>query len=421
MLKRLIILLILVVMIKPAYDLSTYIWNKAVQWMNDNQMAEKVENIDFSIIEQTAKETIAETASSISSLQDAIHLPTKVKSVDDLANAFFEHFRKWETDFEIQYVGSTSDIEHLIQQAAEQASNRDPYILGHLGDRKIEYQYGKYNAKIKVHQEYLTNPVLEQYVDEQVASVLANVDANSMSDFEKVKFVNDYIVKNTVYSADTTLSPHSAAAVLMEHKGVCQGYALLALKMLRELGVETLYITGEVNTGPHAWNLVKVNGDWYHLDTTWNDPVPDRKNMVSYKYFLVDDATMKLDHRWEEGKYPKATNKKYAFMTKIDHAYEQDGYIFYSNTQDNHRLYRLNLATGENIRLTNSRAQYIVAAGNWIYFSNYSRGAYLARIRTDGSEEAIIYRKKVSDLAVVDGYLIFETDEGLKKMAIGNL
>ena len=67
-------------------------------------------------------------------------------------------------------------------------------------------------------------------------------------------------------------------AVLKEHKGVCQGYALLALKMLRELGIETLYVVGEVNTGPHAWNLVKVDGEWYHLDTTWNDPVPDRGN-----------------------------------------------------------------------------------------------------------------------------------------------
>ena len=47
----------------------------------------------------------------------------------------------------------------------------------------------------------------EQYVDEQVAGILSRVDANSMSDFEKVKFVNDYIVKNTVYSTDTTLSP----------------------------------------------------------------------------------------------------------------------------------------------------------------------------------------------------------------------
>ena len=127
---------------------------------------------------------------------------------------------------------------------------------------------------------------------------------------------------------------------------------------------------------------------------------------------------MKLDHHWNEGDYPKAISKKYTVMSKMDHAYEKDGYIYYSNIADDHRLYRLNLSTGENKRLTKSRAQYIVGLGEWIYFSNYSNGAYLARIRTDGSDESIIYREKVSDLLVEDGYLIFATDEGLKKMEI---
>jgi len=419
LLKRLTIFVILLVMIKPAYDLSKDIWDGVLQWIDENQVAEKIDSFNISNVEkQSAKEPIDETTSTITALRNTIHLPTKVQSVEELADAFYYHFSQWETDFEIQYAGSTSDIEHLLQQAVEDAANRDHYILGHLGDRKIEYEYGKYKALIKVHQEYLTNAAYEQYVDAQVASILSNVDANSMSDFEKVKFVNDYIVKNTVYSEDTTLSPHSAIAVLKEHKGVCQGYALLALKMLRELGIETLYVVGEVNTGPHAWNLVKVNGEWYHLDTTWNDPVPDRGNAVRYQYFLVDDATMKLDHRWEAGNYPKATSKQYAFMEKMDHAFEKGGYIYYSNLQDHHRLYRLNLATGENQRLTRSRAQYIVGAGDWIYFSNYSNGAYLTRIRTDGSEESIIYPEKVSDLLVEDGYLIFATDDGLKKMEI---
>lgn len=416
MFKRLAIFIILLIMIKPAYDFSKEFWNEAVQWINENEIAENIENISISDIKESTKEAIQETTSTISALQNTIHLPEKVQSVDELADAFFYHFSQWETDFEIQYAGDTSHIEELIQQAVEEASQRDHYILGHLGDRKVALSYGKSKASIKVHQQYLTNAAYEQYVDEQVASILSQVDANAMSDFEKVKFVNDYIVKNTVYSTDTVLSPHSAVAVLKEHKGVCQGYALLALKMLRELGVETLYVVGEVHTGPHAWNLVKVNGEWYHLDTTWNDPVPDRGNAVRYRYFLVDDETMKMDHQWEEGNYPKATSKTYAFMSKMDHAYEQDGYMYYSNVQDNHRLYRLNLSTGDDQRLTKSRAQYIVGDGEWIYFSNYSKGAYLARIRTDGTEESIIYREKVSNLLVEDGNLIFATDDGLKKL-----
>ena len=418
MLKRLAIIVIFLVLIKPVYDLSMFIWGEAVDFINTKEIVENVDFSEISNIGKSAKEAINETTAKVAALQETVHLPNKVQSVEELADTFFYHFSKWETDFVIHYVGSTSDIENIINRAVEDASNRDHYILGHLGDRTIEYEYGKFDAKIIVHQEYLTNALQEQYVNERVAKILANVDIKAMSDFEKVKFVNDYIVKNTEYSTNSTLSPHSACAVLKENKGVCQGYALLALKMLRELGIDTLYVVGEVHTGPHAWNLVKVDGEWYHLDTTWNDPVPDRGNVVRYQYFLMDDATMKLDHHWNQRDYPKATSKKYTFMAQIEHAYEKEGYIYYSNIQDDHRLYRINLSTGENMRLTKSRAQYIVGYGDWIYFSNYSNGAYLARIRTDGTEESIVYREKVSNLFIEDGYLIFSTDDGLKKMEI---
>lgn len=60
-------------------------------------------------------------------------------------------------------------------------------------------------------------------------------------------------------------------------------------------------------------------------------------------------------------------------MSKIDHAYEKDGYIYYSNIADDHRLYRLNLSTGENKRLTKSRAQYIVGLGEWIFSATIQR------------------------------------------------
>ena len=416
MLKRIAIIVILLVFLKPAYDWSTRLWNDAISFIQENEIIDHISNEALPDIEETFN-TINEATKKIPTMKD-IQSADNVQSVEELADAIFYHFHMWDTEFIIHYVGSTADIENIIERAVQDASNRDHYILGHLGDRKIEYEYGKFNAKIKVQQNYLTNPQMEQYVDAQVAQILSGLDPHSMSDFEKVKFVNDYIVKNTVYSTDTALSPHSACAILKEQKGVCQGYALLALKMLRELGVETLYVVGEVHTGPHAWNLVKVDGNWYHLDTTWNDPLPDRGNNVGYKYFLISDSQMKLDHHWNEADYPNAQSNQFSFMTQIEHAFEVGDYVYYSNTQDDHRLYRMNIKTGENHRLTKSRAQYIVVYGDWIYFSNYSNGAYLARIRTDGSEESVIHREKVSNLKIEDGYLIFATNTGMKKMEI---
>ncbi|MER1986551.1 MAG: transglutaminase domain-containing protein [Solibacillus sp.] len=229
------------------------------------------------------------------------------RSLDDLVETFYVYSSRFEQNFVMNFVGSTNGLEGLLEQISEELEKKDPYIYGHLSKREIVYEYSKIKAEIKVEQSYSTNVEQEQQVDALVAQLVSSVP-QTMTTYDKVKFVNDYIVKNTVYSESSKASPHSAYAVAIEGKGVCQGYALFAYKLLRALGVENHYVTGEVETGGHAWNLVKVDGAWYHLDTTWNDPLPDRGQEVRYDYFLISDAQIGQDHMWEQGKFPQAVN-----------------------------------------------------------------------------------------------------------------
>lgn len=416
MLKRITFLVIIIVLIKPIYDNGPK-WIKEINQLIDNH-AITFEDATSDVIAtvSTKKEAIINTTNQITTSE--AKLTDGVTSKKELAERFYHYLSRWETNFEIHYIGSTADIEKMIQNAVEEASNRDQYIYGHLAERKIEYEYSKNDAKIKVHQTYLTNLAQEAVVDQRVSAILSTIEHESLTEFQKVKFVNDYIVKQTEYSTDSSASPHSAFAVLQEGKGVCQGYALLALKMLVQLGVETKYVVGEVYTGGHAWNLVKVDGNWYHLDTTWNDPTPDRKNMVRYQYFLVDDSRMKLDHTWIGQNYPEANSNKFHFMAQVDHAFEQGEKIYYSNVEDHDILYEMDIRTGKTNPLTNSRAQFIVGYGDWLYFSNYSKGAYLTKIHINGTGESVLYQEKVNNLFIEEGYLYFSTEEGLKKMEL---
>lgn len=120
----------------------------------------------------------------------------------------------------------------------------------------------------------------------------------SWSDYQKAAYVYGRIATTTKYDEQVSnAGPDSfnAYGVFVQNKAVCQGYALAFLQIMKkELGIETHYISSdEMN---HAWNLLKLDGVYYHVDTTWADPIPDRPGLVNYSYFLKSDSEMGLTH-----------------------------------------------------------------------------------------------------------------------------
>ncbi|SFL13025.1 Transglutaminase-like superfamily protein [Paenibacillus sp. 1_12] len=138
----------------------------------------------------------------------------------------------------------------------------------------------------------------------KVSDILAEIITPDMNDFQKEKAIHDWIVSNLSY--DTTMVQHSAYAGLFGgKKTVCQGYALLAYRMLTDAGLENKIIEGTSGGQLHTWNLVKLEGNWYHLDTTWDDPVADTSGKTVYSYYNLTDAQIKTNHNWKK-KYPAA-------------------------------------------------------------------------------------------------------------------
>jgi len=127
-----------------------------------------------------------------------------------------------------------------------------------------------------------------------------------MNDDQKEKVIHEYIVTHVAY--DTTLSKFSAYEALKNGKTVCSGYAQLAYKMLNESGIETKIILGKGNGENHAWNLVKLHDTWFHLDCTWDDPLPDVLGRVLYTYYNLNDEKISKDHSFVKSDYPVATN-----------------------------------------------------------------------------------------------------------------
>lgn len=117
-------------------------------------------------------------------------------------------------------------------------------------------------------------------------------EANKKStDYEKLKYIHDWIADNTVYLDDDTRDEiHRANGPIISGIAVCGGYAYAFQYLAQSLGFDCIYVVGVGYKGDtstlHAWNMVKVNGEWYNVDVTWDDG-----NRVKYTYFLKGDKT----------------------------------------------------------------------------------------------------------------------------------
>ncbi len=148
--------------------------------------------------------------------------------------------------------------------------------------------------------------------------VVAQTVTAEMSDYDIAKALHDYLVLNCAYSSQGT-SSHSSYGALVEHAAVCQGYAYAYKYLMDEAGIPCKLIFGFAN-GYHAWNQVQINGEWYHVDTTWDDPTPNREGYVRYNYFLKSDNYMRRNQHteWYSG-YP-------CISTKYDNANLPDSF-----------------------------------------------------------------------------------------------
>ena len=180
-----------------------------------------------------------------------------------------------------------------------------------------KHQYSCYmTVYVPYNYEHLTKT--EKKVQSKMQQILAKNITQNMTTEEKVKFVHDYLLLHTEYDVENYNAgvipdrSFTEEGVLLYGVAVCQGYADTFQLFMNALGIESRVVVGLAGGGGHAWNMVKLEDGWYHVDCTWDDPIPDEQDRLLYKHFLTSDQEMKeLQHRWQESKYPKCNGKKY--------------------------------------------------------------------------------------------------------------
>lgn len=161
----------------------------------------------------------------------------------------------------------------------------------------------------KAQLEKLENDFISQYIRQD------------MSDYEKVKTIHDWIANRTTYASEELVanddvkyaSIYQAYGVMKNGRAVCQGYAEAFNNLANKAGVKSIVVIGEADNGVgdgyqgHAWNLVKIEGQYKHIDVTWDDPIYRFNGVLTdtlrYDYFLLTDERIGHDHRWSTINY----------------------------------------------------------------------------------------------------------------------
>lgn len=262
----------------------------------------------------------------------------KAASLTDIEKIVRESMGKREVTVVIKYKGSTNKLIDMISGYISKAIAQDEYLNYSYRSVNISYKAYGTDVTVTIKNSYYESAEEMKYVDQKVKSILTNIIKPTMNDHEKVKAVHDYLVQNLAY--DTQLVNNSPYPALTKGITACNGYAMLVYKMLKELGIDVRLISGTAssqafNTQNHAWNLVKLDGNWYHLDATWDDPVPDEKGRILYDYYLLTDKEISKNHSWknggvngEEKPYPAST-KPYVdlLQAKLLTPNENDRYL----------------------------------------------------------------------------------------------
>ena len=155
-----------------------------------------------------------------------------------------------------------------------------------------------------------------QKLYEKVTDIIPRIISNNMTDYEKELAIHDYIVKNCEYGYVDYSNDYAyrAYGVLVQGKAVCNGYAEAMALLLNCAGIENEIMTGWASGELHAWNRVKLDGKWYQVDSTWDDPVPDRGSFAGHQFFNVTDDIMDDTHVWTIGDYEACDDMAYNYF-----------------------------------------------------------------------------------------------------------
>lgn len=244
---------------------------------------------------QESTEHVIEEANTLSQSYEGFTYYRELLSGEekDMYDLFYYHISNHDTSFRV-----TAKDEDTFLSVIDHVIKDHPELFWY--DRSdisyTEYSHGKthsYEVMVEEHDPIETTKQLEEQIKSVTAPVIEQIKAQP-NDYEKVKYAYDYIIDQTQYQ-EGSADNQNIISVFLNRVSVCAGYAKGLQYLLNASGIPCAYMTGgtKYSADNHAWNLIRLNGEYYYLDPTNGDySNEDIDQRVRYAYFAMDTQGM---------------------------------------------------------------------------------------------------------------------------------
>ena len=240
------------------------------------------------------------------------------KNKTDLLNIYYTFLNYGLDNFtyycDISYSNCINDIKE-ISNDANIFSYINQLVHPYNSFKEINSKYNKITRRVDIEIEKKYSDEDINKIDKKIDDIINSQNINNYDKVEdKIRVFHDYLANTNVYDKNkenktSTYNSDTAIGTLFEGYSVCSGYSDTLSIFLNKLGVDNV----KVITDKHAWNAVKLNNQWYHIDLTWDDPiVSDGSNIISHDYFLLTTHDLLVKDSFEHN----YNRDDYSFLVK---------------------------------------------------------------------------------------------------------
>ncbi|MBE6958715.1 MAG: hypothetical protein E7447_06160 [Ruminococcaceae bacterium] len=269
----------------------------------------------------------------------------------------------------------------------------------------------------------------EKKYEQAMAELIAVTCHEGMTQEQMVLSVHDHIATMVQYSLMGTLN--NGYQALVRGETACFGYAQLFMRVLERLDIPCRIVICE-DTGNglgHAWNAVCLNGNWYHVDVTWDDPAKDVDGRVDHDHFLKTDKEFASEENghtfgWETD--VECTDRTYAFNPFWEGItspilFPGDGYMYYRQDDTaNIYIYKQSLKTGAETLVYRQKQPPVLLEGKYYYCETrglavrngrvwFNTAEAVCSVTTDGEDLRAEYAcETMADGIIIRGFHIMD-------------